>query len=968
MKKYLSFFLSLFFVLSFNSINAQQANQKTYSDSKYQILNSSQQIQQEDQFLLPKINNNNSRAFTNLLTQDFSSTTFPPTGWTLGHTAGTMDWIRGLGPQTYSSFSNVGTTADNGYAFVNSDGLGSNGVLEDCWLKTSAINCTGKSYVWLKFAEFFRRFNPTPAPTGNVEVSNNGTTWTVVHSAHTGIAAGGATPNPKFVDVDISSIAANQATVYVRFHWTGSWDYYWFIDDVEVYSRPQYDASFSARTNANEYTTIPVSQYVNGIMPLSATAWNAGGSTINNVSMSVKVYDGNLGGVLYSATSNTLASLAANASGTLTATGYTPPAGMGFYIPEYIVQRQQTDADIHNDTIAQALWINDSLYARDDAVFTGSLDGSLGLTSQSGIFGQNYQVNVTDRLKHIGCYVTGGVVGDTTQILVYNTANNLPTTLLASSAIYKFTTAGAQWVDLPISGGAFSLSPGNYFIGIKQFSKTHNLGVAYTENNFTSLKAYAKIGVDPWDTLSVLGYNVSFVIRPYLVCGTYKPTISAAQNYLCTGDQLTLNSSPGSTYLWSPGGQSTPTKIISAGGSYTVSVTSVNGCSAVSNIKVINEYAKPVVNLGNDTTVCNGITLNAGSGFQSYSWTGGTSANQYLWAGSTGIFSVTVTNLNGCSKNDAITLTVNPNPIVNLGHDTSVCNNYNLNAGSGYSNYTWSGGTSSTQNLLVTSSGNYTVTVTNAHNCKGSDAAYITIKPNPVVQLGNDTIICGSNSLNLNAGNPGASSYTWWNGSGGQFHPVDVSYCGVGSTCTYSVTVTNNGCSGTDAIAVTFNSIPVVNLGTDQTVCANQSVALNAGGPYTSYSWSTGDVVQQIQVDSLGTGIGTKTVIVLVTNNSCKKADTINITFDPCTGISEIIQKNIICYPNPAHNELNINFPEKFDGEISIVNSVGQQVYSSKKSFSTAEIFRIELSGLSSGLYYLILKENGIKTIKLIIE
>lgn len=1024
-------------MLSIDNVVAQQTNQKTVYSSKYQLNSASQQIPQEDAYILPNAGNNGNRAFTTILTQDFSSATFPPTGWTRGHATGTtMDWVRGIGPQTYSTFSNVYTTADNGYAFVNSDGLGSNGVLEDCWLKTPAINCTGKSYVWLRFAEFFRRFNTTPAPTGDVEVSNNGTTWTIVHQAHSGIAAGGATSNPKFVDVDISAIAANQSAVYVRFRWTGSWDYYWFIDDVEVYSRIQYDASFSARANANEYTTVPKVHYTNTAMPLSATAWNAGGSTINSIYMSAKVYDG-LGTAVHTANSNTLSSLTANSNGTLTATGYTPPAGMGIYIPEFIVHMQQTDGDIHNDTIVQALWINDSIYSRDDAVFTGTLDGSLGTSSLSSIFGQNYQVLVNDKLKHVACYVTGGVIGDTTQILIYNTTNNLPTTLLASSAIFKFTTAGSQWVDLPISGGPLSLSPGTYFVGIKQFSKTHNLGVAYTENNFTNLKAYAKIGADPWDTLSVIGYKVSFVIRPYLVCGTYKPVISAPQSYLCTGDQLTLTSTPGSTYNWNPGGQNTRTKVITAGGSYTVSVTSVDGCTGISDPIVISEYAKPVINLGNDTAVCNGINLNAGSGFQSYSWTGGTSTTQYLWAGSTGPYSCTVTNAQGCSKNDLINITVYPNPIVNLGHDTAVCNSYNLNAGAGYANYTWAGGTSSTQNLtvtssgsysvtvtdahnckgsdaaiitiytnpvvnlghdtsvcvqytlnagggysnytwaggssttqnlLVTSTGNYSVTVTDAHNCKGSDAAYITIIPNPVVNLGHDTIVCGNDVITLNAGNPGATSYNWWNGSGGQFHTVDVSYCGPGSTCTYSVTVTKNGCSGTDAIALTFNTYPTVNLGPDQTVCAYQTVNLNAGGPYSSYSWSTGATVQQIQVDSTGTGVGIKTIIVIVTNNSCQKSDTIRINFDPCTGIKEETEKLFNVYPNPAHNNVNISFVEKFDGEIIILNSSGQKVYECYKGIKQSELLTIDISALPKGLYYILFEGSITKPVKLIIE
>ena len=76
-----------------------------------------------------------------------------------------------------------------------------------------------------------------------MEVSTNGTSWTTVHSSETGIAANDGTANPNLVDVDISSYTAGQHTVYIRFHWTGTYDYYWVVDDIAVYIRPDYDVS-----------------------------------------------------------------------------------------------------------------------------------------------------------------------------------------------------------------------------------------------------------------------------------------------------------------------------------------------------------------------------------------------------------------------------------------------------------------------------------------------------------------------------------------------------------------------------------------------------------------------------------------------------------------------------------------------------------------------------------------------------
>ena len=115
-------------------------------------------------------------------------------------------------------------------------------------------------------------------------------------------------------------------------------------------------------------------------------------------------------------------------------------------------------------------------------------------------------------------------------------------------------------------------------------------------------------------------------------------------------------------------------------------------------------------------------------------------------------------------------------------------------------------------------------------------------------------------------------SYLWDNGLGaGANQTVTPSV-----TTTYSVTVTNaNGCTDTDQVTVTVNPFPTANAGSDQTICAGQSVSLTASGG-TNYAWSNG----------LGNGAnqtvsptGTTTYTVTVTNGTnCADTDEITIT------------------------------------------------------------------------------------------
>jgi gliding motility-associated-like protein len=208
--------------------------------------------------------------------------------------------------------------------------------------------------------------------------------------------------------------------------------------------------------------------------------------------------------------------------------------------------------------------------------------------------------------------------------------------------------------------------------------------------------------------------------------------------FICQGSPLILDAGQGySNYIWQDG-STNQTYSVTTSGTYSVTVSNQCGMGADSINVIVNPL--PQVNLGADTSICQGsyVILDAGSGFTSYLWQDN-SIQQTYTASLSGIYSVTVTDNNGCQGSDLFNLSVQQLPIVELGPDGDLCQSSEvmLNAGSGAGDqqYLWQDN-SILPTYLLTSEGTYSVTVTNSCGST-TDSIYYAACPECILDLPN---------------------------------------------------------------------------------------------------------------------------------------------------------------------------------------------------------------------------------------
>lgn len=239
----------------------------------------------------------------------------------------------------------------------------------------------------------------------------------------------------------------------------------------------------------------------------------------------------------------------------------------------------------------------------------------------------------------------------------------------------------------------------------------------------------------------------------------------------------------------------------------------------------------PTVNLGNIIQTCQGnnVQLNAFNNGASYLWSTGDTTSSIVVT-TPGVYHVTVTNSCG-SAFDSVNVIVSQHAQVNLGPDIKFCSQQPFSQTLSVpqvpgTSYQWSTG-GLTNSINITQAGTYWVTATNACGTYSDTINIIPEMPNNI-NLGNDTIICQSNSHTLSVGNV-TGSISWSNGD--TTSQINVSTSGV-----YSVTVTNSCGSVTDSVELFFvqDGFPI---SSPASICNGTPVSLNLGFTSFPYQW-----------------------------------------------------------------------------------------------------------------------------------
>ena len=164
----------------------------------------------------------------------------------------------------------------------------------------------------------------------------------------------------------------------------------------------------------------------------------------------------------------------------------------------------------------------------------------------------------------------------------------------------------------------------------------------------------------------------------------------------------------------------------------------------------------------------------------------------------------------------------------------------------------------------------YTINVVHKFKCMVVMNALPTVSVNT-----SGSTICYGSSTSLTAA--GGTSYNW--STGEKTSSITVSPV---ITTNYDVTVTNaSGCTNTERVTVTVNSLPVPNAGFDQTICQGQSALLTAIGG-TSYQWSNGATSSSINVSPSNN----TTYTVTATSNGCTAADDVVVNVNSLPSVN----------------------------------------------------------------------------------
>jgi hypothetical protein len=432
-------------------------------------------------------------------------------------------------------------------------------------------------------------------------------------------------------------------------------------------------------------------------------------------------------------------------------------------------------------------------------------------------------------------------------------------------------------------------------------------------------------------------------------------------------------------YLWSYLSQTTQNVNNLPGGIHTLTVTDQANCVSTATVNITQPSSVLVTSVGSVTNVnCSGningaaqIITSGGFPAYSYLWQPGAQTNSVLTGVSSGNYSCTVTDANGCVSTKTVSIT-QPSPLIINTNTISNVTCFGVSNGQIATNIT--GGTPSytinwiptlpaTQTVTNLSAGMFTLSVNDLNGCT-TNSVYTIVQPAQlVVQITSTTASCdnlsGSASINISGGVL-PFSYSWT-------PTAQTSNTALGLPAgNYTVLITDaNACVLVHTVSIPFISSPTLAaISNTSLICNGQTATLTASGANT-YTWNTSATGSVIAVSPSVT----TTYTVSGTNASgCSNSSIITQSVSLCTALNALSESenlNFKIYPNPFFDEIMVSINDlKNEINFSVYNSLGQLVYQTKVTKPNSVI---NLKELPSGLYFIRSEVSGQeKVLKLI--
>ncbi len=466
--------------------------------------------------------------------------------------------------------------------------------------------------------------------------------------------------------------------------------------------------------------------------------------------------------------------------------------------------------------------------------FTYAWDfGGIVTEDIAGLPAGNYTVIVTD---NDGCTYTASTLIQEPEVITIN-GNATDETCNASNGTITISVAGGTgpYTYLWTPSGSTDQNP------IDLLATDHTVVVT--------------------DVNGCTGTEIIIVDAPNALTGDVTPS-----NISCDGGSdgtIAANISGGVfpySYQWSPMGGTDQTASGLPVGSYTLVVTDGAGCEYTLTEILTAPAALDVNGTSLDATCgeVNGsidLTVEGGIAPYEFEWLSGLPSTEDQLAVGAGSYTCIVTDANDCSTTYEINVNT-PNMLLANALTTDVsCNSgsdgtasVTPSGGVGPFTYLWMPGGSTDQNPIGLSAGTYTVAVTDATNCTVTATALISEPTAISISDITTPAICGDNNGTADITVTGGTSpYTFlWSTGSMDEDPDDF---GAGS---YNVIVSDaNGCTEIHAISIDAPGAPDVSLSPADASCNGDAdgginVTVTDGIPPFTYSWSTGDVTEDL--------------------------------------------------------------------------------------------------------------------------